>query len=219
VALPVELLLVEYVAARLCHDLVGPVGAVANGVELLNAVGERVDPEVAQLIGDSARLASHRLQFFRVALGSANALPSAGRHAEIRRLADGLFAGSRITLDWGLRDNEIEALLGRTGAKVLLILAAIAFDALPRRGRVRVEGGSGEGGKLDVSVSALDGEVRVPDEIRAALNGAVAASEITPRNVPAYIAARLAQVAGGRTRVGAIGPNNLDLLLELPAGA
>ena len=62
---------------------------------------------------------------------------------------------------------------------------------------MRVEGGSGEGGKLDVSVSALDGEVRVSDEIRAALNGAVTASEITPRNVPAYIAARLAQVAFG----------------------
>lgn len=218
-ALPVELLLVEYVAARLCHDLVGPVGAVANGVELLGAVGERVDPEVTQLIGDSARLASQRLQFFRVALGTANALPSVGRHAEIRRLADGLFAGGRVALDWGLRGEEIEALLGRTGAKVLLILAAIAFDALPRRGRVRIEGGSGEGGRLEISVSALDGEVRVPDEIRAALNGAVNIAELTPRNVPAYIAARLAQVAGGRTHVSAIGPKNLDLALDLPPGA
>jgi len=218
VALPVELMLVEYVAARLCHDLVGPVGAVANGVELLGTAGERIDPEITQLIGDSARLASQRLQFFRVALGTSNALPPVGRHAEVRRLTDGLFAGSRVALDWGLRVPEVEALLGRTGAKVLLILVAIAFDALPRRGRVRIEGGSGEGGRLDISVSALDGEVRIPDEIRAALNGAVGASELTPRNVPAYIAARLAQAAGGQTRVGTIGPNYLDLVLDLPPG-
>src|SRR6185436_19261149 len=83
---PTDLMLAELMAARLCHDLVGSVGAVANGVELLGDSRSRPDPEVLELVAQSARAASRRLQAFRVAYGTGNALPSSGMFAEARRL-------------------------------------------------------------------------------------------------------------------------------------
>ena len=109
-----EIRLIELIAGRMCHDLVGAVGAVANGVELLDDGKAAPDQEVMTLIADSARRANRRLQYFRMAYGTASGISGTGRLAEARKAASALFEGEpRVALDWPAATPEAEAASGR----------------------------------------------------------------------------------------------------------
>jgi histidine phosphotransferase ChpT len=140
-----DLRLCELLAARLCHDLVGPVGAVANGVELIGEDGSGADAEVVRLISGSAKVASNRLQAFRVAFGSGNTLPSAGWSNTVRDLALGLVEENKASLDWQSIAPDLEAKVDRRLAKVMLNLVLIALDSMIRGGTVRLEAEAAKG--------------------------------------------------------------------------
>lgn len=207
-----DLELAELMAARLCHDLVGPVGAVANGVELLGE-GGGPDPEVTSLIAASARQATRRLQWFRIAFGSGNALPASAILAETRRLASGLFDDDRVTLDWPAPDAVSEAAATRPGAKLLLNLVLLALEALPRGGAVQVRLGA-RGTGLAVTVSASGTAARLPEDMQAALRSGVTIADLTPKSVPAYLAMRLADASGIRLVVAAPAGDRVEFRLE-----
>ncbi len=208
-----DLQLLELLAAKLCHDLVGPVGAVANGVELLRADGAG-DPEVVGLIENSARSASRRLQLFRIAFGTGNALPATGRVAEIRRLAAGYLEGGRIELDWPNPDAASEAAAGRVGVKLSLMLLLVAVEALPRGGVLKVKVAA-PAGRFIVTVTASGAQARLPDEIQAALEAR--AGDLAPKAMPAYLAATLAGSAGAKLNSSSATPGSVDLTIDCPA--
>ena len=210
-----SLRLAELLAARVCHDLIGPVGAIANGAELLAEESGRPDPEVVGLIGGSARAASRRLQFFRAAFGTANALSSGRPLAEARALALGLIEeGGRIGLEFPSPEPPLEARAGRAAVKTLLNLVLIALESLPRGGSVRVDV-TEEGTAGIVIAIACDGpQARLADEIRAALAGD--AAEPSPRTVPAHLLRMLASGAGGRITVAQQG-DTVRLTATFPA--
>src|SRR6185437_6806303 len=89
----VEMRVVELLNSRLCHELVSPVGAINNGVELLGEEDPDFVRDAIQLIGQSARKASQRLQFYRFAYGTAVSAGSGGGGAPPsgRDLSQGLF--------------------------------------------------------------------------------------------------------------------------------
>lgn len=209
-----ELELAELMAARLCHDLVGPVGAVANGVELLGD-GGGPDPEVTSLIAASARQATRRLQWFRIAFGTANALPASAMLAETRRLALGLFEDGRATLDWPAPDAASEGAATRLTAKLLLNVILLGLEALPRGGTVNVQLGV-RGGKMAISVAASGTSARLPDDFQVALRRGVPVGELTPKSIPAYLAMRLAETANAQLSVGATMPDRVEFRIELP---
>jgi histidine phosphotransferase ChpT len=130
--------LLELIAARMCHDLVGPVGASVNGAELL-AEGEAADVEVVRLIGQSARQASRRLQVFRVIYGTPGALSGGAPFVQAGQLLAAMLEGEKATLDWRV-DPSCEAGVGRVGARLALLLALACVEALPRGGQVRATG-------------------------------------------------------------------------------
>jgi hypothetical protein len=104
--------ILEIFSARICHDLVGPVGAISNGVELLSEGGMSGDPEVIALIADSARGASRRLQFFRSAFGAGNTV-SGGQPIEgARALAMDYFADGRVRIAWPVPGSALETPCG-----------------------------------------------------------------------------------------------------------
>jgi histidine phosphotransferase ChpT len=193
------------------------VGAIANGVELLSQGTGAPDTEVVGLIGDSARVASARLQFFRAALGTASALSQSNPFDEARRLAAALFAGSRATLDWPQGGSALESAVGRIAVRIALNLVAIAQDALPRGGTVRVAANLADGW-LSYVVSARGAETRIAADVHAALEGRLALSELGPRTIVAYLAERLTQAGGGRLRVASPSPEAVDFVSRLPAG-
>ena len=122
--------LASLLCSRLCHDLLSPVGALSNGLELL---AEEKDPEMRkrcmELLEQSARTSADKLKFFRLAFGAAGGFGENVSIQEPKALIEALVAGNaRITLGWALGT----AALPKPAVKVLLNLAHIAIDALVR---------------------------------------------------------------------------------------
>jgi histidine phosphotransferase ChpT len=128
--------------SRLCHDLLSPVGAMNNGLELL---ADEDDPDmrlrVIELLADSARASADRLKFFRLAFGAGGGFGETLAADEVKAAVEGLVRGNpRIELGWLV---EIPA-IPKTAAKILLNLAMVAFDALVRGGQLAVGADQGE---------------------------------------------------------------------------
>lgn len=123
-------------ASRICHDLTSPLGAIANGVELLLLSGVVPSPELA-LIAESVESANARIQFFRLAYGTAGR-ESVGR-GEVVRTLDALARGSRLGYEWNV-DGEHP----REEVKAVCLLLQCLETALPMGGRLQVarQGGS-----------------------------------------------------------------------------
>jgi len=174
--------------SRLCHDLLSPVGAMNNGIELL---ADEKDPDmrerVIELLADSARASADRLKFFRLAFGAGGGFGETLDANEVRQAVEGLVRGNaRITLGWMV---EVPA-IPKTAAKILLNLVMVAFDALVRGGRldVGVEGG-------EVVVRAEGPRIVLDAEIRDVLAGGQGA--VTSRTSAVWLTRRLAADAGG----------------------
>lgn len=182
----VELRIVELLAARLCHDLIGPVAAIGNGAELLAEEDAEFVRDAVALVGDSARLASRRLQFFRFAYGfSGGALAGPAPHL----LAAEYFEGSAIACDYRAEARALSPELQRLGC-VMLTLAA---EGIPRGGRL-VFGAGAAGPEV-----AAEGQGTGPSpEARVALALAMSAEALTSRTVGGYFAGLLAEDLGCR---------------------
>jgi histidine phosphotransferase ChpT len=181
----------EIFSARICHDLVGPVGAISNGVELLSEGGMSGDPEVIALIADSARGASRRLQFFRSAFGAGNTV-SGGQPLEgARALAMDYFADGKVRLAWPIPGSALETRADRRTVRLLLNLLLVAADCLPRGGSVAVDALPSADGGLVVTIRAEGTQARIIDEQRAILTVATSTADApppSPRAVPAWLA-------------------------------
>ena len=90
--------LVALLGSRICHDLISPIGAISNGVELLMMDGSTMGPEIA-LISESVANANARIRFFRVAYGISGADQRIGK-AEVVSILSDLTRGGRLTIDW-----------------------------------------------------------------------------------------------------------------------
>jgi len=129
----VEMRVVELLNARLCHELVSPVGAINNGVELLGEEDPDFVRDAIQLIGQSARKASQRLQFYRFAYGT-NASASSAMPANGRELCLGLFEESKVRCEWLAGAATLPSDWQRLACNMLVL----AGEALPRGGSVAV---------------------------------------------------------------------------------
>lgn len=195
-----DLRVVELLASRLCHDLISPVGAVHNGMELLEEAPE--DPDAVQdavsLAGGSARQASSLLQFYRIAYGHAGrrVLTDADQMAELARN----FANARkATLTWPTdsrwQDVSVDA------AKLTLNLIGLGAEALPRGGDLTV--GLTAVPESWPMVTAEGRDARLSAENQAALAPEADPESLTPYTVHAHFTARLAAVLETRIMVEA----------------
>ena len=209
-----ELRLVELIAARMSHDLVGPVGATVNGVELL-AEDQTADPDVVRLIGHSARQASRRLQVFRAIYGTAGTLPAGAPFAAASQLLSGMLEGEKVTAGPWAVDPAIEAAAGRAGARIALLAMFLLVEALPRGGEVSLEA------KLSANAAKLDAVARgqgarLFEEVTATLAGKVPSDELTAKSAPAEMLRILVGALGGR--VGTLpGKDIIGISVAFPA--
>lgn len=206
-----ELHVVELLCSRLCHDLISPVGAIGNGVELIEEMGQSMADEAMSLIADSADQAARRLRLFRLAYGAAGN-SGAFTAAEARTVLGAWFRGGRTRLDW-----PADVMPGSDGGvlKLALNLGLLAEEAMPYGGVVTVAAGAG-GAAL--SVTAEGRTVSLRDEVREALDGAVAQADLTPRSVQAYVTGRFAEQCGWRIITEAKGAEALRFWLDRRAG-
>lgn len=185
----IELRVLELLSARLCHELVSPVGAISNGVELLAEEDPDFVRDAIELIGQSARTASRRLQFYRFAYGTSasasGAPPSTGRE-----LAEGLCEGTKLRCNWAAEAATLPVDWQRLACNMLVV----AGDALPRGGTLIVR--PLRAGMSGIEVAAEGETVNVTPELRAAIAPGASAAELTSRTIQGYFAARLASQLG-----------------------
>lgn len=196
--------------SRLCHDLLSPVGALNNGIELL---ADEHDPEMRarclDLLGESARASANKLKFFRLAFGAAGGFADHVDTREARVAIEGLFGGDgRIQLGWMID----EPTMSKPALKVLLNLVLIAGDALVRGGRLDVGAEKHDGG-LDIVVRAEGSRIVLDPELVKALRGEVDEAEIAPRAAAAWLVHCLVSESGGEVQVADGGDEENMLLL------
>jgi histidine phosphotransferase ChpT len=199
--------------SRLCHDLLSPVGALNNGIELL---ADEHDPEMRarclELLGESARASANKLKFFRLAFGAAGGFGDEVDTREARVAIEGLFGGDgRIQLGWMVD----EPTMSKSGLKVLLNLVLIAGDALVRGGRLDV-GAERNGGGLDIVVRAEGSRIVLDPELKRVLAGASGEGESAPRAAAAWLVHSLVSEAGGEVQVADAEDNVILFGISLP---
>jgi histidine phosphotransferase ChpT len=184
--------------SRLCHDLLSPVGALNNGIELL---ADEHDPEMRQrcldLLSESARASANKLKFFRLAFGAAGGFADEVDTREARVAIEGLFGGEgRIELGWMVA----EPTMSKPALKVLLNLVLIAGDALVRGGRLDVGAERHDGG-LDIAVRAEGPRIVLDPELRKVLVGETGEESLAPRAAAAWLVHSLVREGRGEIQV------------------
>jgi histidine phosphotransferase ChpT len=184
--------LASLLCSRLCHDLMSPVGALNNGIELL---ADEQDPDMRdrclELLSDSARVTANKLKFFRLAFGAAGGFGDAVDSSEAKAALDGLLGSDgKIELGWMVGDAK----LSKGATKLLLNLALIAADSLVRGGRLDV--GAETDDSCEIAIRAEGPRIALDPAIQDTLvNGAEAGVE--PRTAGAWLAHSLAAESGG----------------------
>lgn len=184
--------------SRLCHDLLSPVGALNNGLELL---ADEHDPEMRnrclELLGESARASANKLKFFRLAFGAAGGFGETVDSREARAAIEGLFGDNhRVKLGWLVEDS----VLPKPAIKVLLNLALIAGDALIRGGQLDI-GAEMVGDQVEIVVRGDGPRIVLDTELRTALTGGADDIVVTPRAAAAYLVNALVKEGGGTLQV------------------
>ncbi|MFZ4762055.1 MAG: histidine phosphotransferase family protein [Alphaproteobacteria bacterium] len=129
--------LIEMLCSRICHDLVSPIGAINNGVELLRELGEGGDQEAVNLIAHSAEQAAKRLTLMRLMYGAAGSDPVIGLK-EVKKAAEEFFEGSRVAVEWNINTAPPD-LDGKKGlSKVILNLIIFIAEVIALNGVVKI---------------------------------------------------------------------------------
>jgi histidine phosphotransferase ChpT len=206
--------LAALLCSRLCHDMLSPVGALNNGLELLRS---EKDPEMRKqcvdLLERSAETSAAKLKFFRLAFGAAGGYGERVQAEEPRGLLAALVAANdRVGLNWAVTAEE----LPKDAVKVLLNLAAIGIDALPRGGTLDI-GAEVRDGATEIAVRAAGPRIAFDADVGRALDGSLPETELTGRTAPAHMIQLIAQGAGGGLQY-ALGEDALVMGAVLPEG-
>ncbi len=175
--------------SRVCHDLVGPMGAVVNGLEVLEDERDAaMRADALKIVGTSAGQALARLQFLRIAFGAAGSAGAELDLSEVGRLVTGLLTGSKVKLDW----QAAHLNWPKDWAKLLMNSALLAADCLPRGGTVRVET-SADPAAPSFTITATGTNARVLEEVERAVRGESGTNALDARGVQPYLTHRLAR--------------------------
>ena len=206
--------LASLLCSRLCHDLLSPVGALTNGLELL---ADEKDPEMRrrcfELLEQSAKTSADKLKFFRLAFGAAGGFGDSVPIEEPRALIEALVGNNaRVTVNWA----PGAASLPKPAVKTLLNLALIGIDALVRGGTLDV-GAELRKGASEIVIRASGPRIAFDPVIGRALDGALSEGELTSRTAPAHMLYLLAQRVGGGLQF-AVSEDALVMGAVLPVG-
>jgi histidine phosphotransferase ChpT len=175
--------------SRVCHDLVGPLGAVVNGMEVLE---DERDPamraDAIKLVTMSADQALARIQFMRIAFGAAGSAGAELDLGEIGRLVAGLLEGGKIQLTW----NVPQLYWAKDWAKLLMNATLLGVDSLPRGGVVTVEAGA-DATARNFRVIASGQVARMSEDVERTLRGEQPAGPVDARGIQPVLTQLLAR--------------------------
>ncbi len=188
---PDTLELAALLCSKVCHDLISPVGAIVNGLEVLDDNPKPEDRDFAlELIRKSAKTASARLQFCRLAFGAAGSSGAQIDLGDAQTMARGQIEDAKTSIVWNLP----RLLLPKNRVKLLLNMMVIAQQTIPRGGVLTVDP-IGEGEAISFRVSATGLNARLPQNI-VNLLGATHEGPIDAHAVQPYYTRLLAEACG-----------------------
>ncbi|HBR26457.1 MAG TPA: histidine phosphotransferase [Rhizobiales bacterium] len=188
-----DLELAALVSSRICHDVINPVAAIANGLEMLGEEPDQAMREAAmELIRKSAFQASAKLQFARLAFGAAGSAGAEIDLGDAEKVAREFMQGSgKHQLTW----QGPALTLPKNKVKLLLNLAALGVVALPRGGTVSVEI-AGTSPNVNFIVRAKGDAARLTDQVRSLLLSGANGVTVDAHSIQPYYASRVAAAAG-----------------------
>lgn len=201
--------LTEYLCSRLCHELVGPVGAANNGIELIKELGDE-QGEAFDLLAESASLAAKRLLFYRMAYGAAG-YQGLQKGEVVRDFIVSICPKDKLTLVWQELSATQALFADREGiGKLLLNLSVIAIDCLPRGGQIKVI--------VDAAGIWIDAEgigARIPEHTQTTLQGDLMAVPLEAATAHTIFTLRLAQRLGIGLEATLPAKDNVRFILRL----
>lgn len=180
--------LAALLCSRICHDLISPVGAINNGIELFDEGGAEED--ALQLIRMSAVNASARLQFARIAFGAAGSAGSEIDSGDAENVAKNFMQNEKANLDW----QAPRLLLPKNEVKLLLNLVLIANASIPRGGDIYVSIRE-ENGKRNFQLKVSGKMLRVPPKFLELYNGQTPSEPIDAHAIQPYYTLLLSQLS------------------------
>lgn len=190
---PIEALdLAALLCSRVCHDLISPVGAIVNGLEVLEeAKDEETKTFAMELIKKSANNASAKLQFCRIAFGAAGSAGSQIDLGDAQTVARGFLEDEKTKLAWNLP----HVLLVKNRVKLLLNMLLIAGQAIPRGGQLTVDP-IGEGETLGFKVTAAGTNAKILATTPPLLAGEHGSEPLNAHHIQPFYAGMLARACG-----------------------
>jgi len=192
--------------SKVCHDVISPVGAIINGLEVLE---EEKDAEMRKFANDlirkSAHTASAKLQFCRLAFGAAGSAGASIDTGDAEQVARNLLADDRLKFEWvGTRQ-----LMPKNKVKLILNLCLIASACIPRGGLLRVVI-SGENDTTNVALEASGPNLRLANGVPALLAGEPETGNIDAHGIQAYYTGLVARACDMHVEI-AVTPEKVSI--------
>lgn len=184
--------LAALLCSRVCHDLISPVGAVVNGLEVLEESKDEETRKFAlDLIKKSSRTASAKLQFCRIAFGAAGSAGAQIDTGDAETISRGFLEDEKTKIAW----NVPRTLVAKNRVKLLLNMLLIAAQAIPRGGNLAVEA-VGTGESMGFKVTASGTNAKPPQHAAALIAGDTGGEDVTAHKIQPFYTGMLASACG-----------------------
>ena len=182
----IQLRVGELMCSRLCHDLISPISAINNGIELMNENDEGIIDSSIELLGTSAKQALDRLSFYRVAFGLAGGGAIISWN-EIRNILEIFSAERKTTIVWTREPQSPDENISHILAKLVVNVVYLAMECLPRGGVISVD--NLEQKAPEPIVVRLEGpKCNLRDDVQSGLIPDLPIEQLSVRNIVAYLA-------------------------------
>jgi len=207
--------LAALLCSRVCHDLISPAGAIVNGLEVFEeSKDEETKSFALDLIKKSAKTASARLQFCRIAFGAAGSASAQVDLGDAENVARGFIEDDKVKVTWSLP----RALLPKNHVKLLLNMILVAAQSIPRGGIVAVEG-DGPPEAMTFRISARGLNARIPQAVPALLAGSPESGSVDAHAIQPFYAGLLGRTSGLTVSIESEGDAIVVAARTMPAPA
>ena len=205
-----NLKLAALMCSKLCHDVIGPIGAVNNGIELLQDDDSAdMREQATELVAQSASEAAARLQFYRLAFGLAGGMGAEISLRDARELCRKFLSYGKVNFNWPDDQGGVE-LLSKDAIKIVCNTVAIAAGGLPRGGALMVTGKVDES-NWSFTLTATGPRAGLKEETLQAIIGGFNEEQATAHNIQACFLMALIENTGARIDVAVADEGNLTI--------
>jgi len=206
---------IELLASRICHDIISPVGAINNGIELMQELGPDGLEDGLELVGYSANQSAAKLSAFRLAYGAGGRDPNIKPEDVQKVFGELIRAEGKISQTWDPFGNLGPNPLPPVYCKMLMCAMMLAMESLPKGGYISVRP-SGDSASLIIA----EGEgANVRDQVEEALAQSLSPDDLDPRLVHPYAVSVMANSYGYKISLKSQSEDRIEWLMECPAAA